>query len=476
MTFNEKLRTRINTVDSLLCVGLDPSPALYKGGGRTPAHAALAINRRTIEATLDLACCYKPNIAFYEALGLPGLGVLTETLAMIPDDVPVLLDAKRADVGSTSEAYVRYVFDVLNVDAVTVNPYLGGDAVMPFIERREKGVFVLCRTSNPGARDLQDLLVDGEPLYRKVGRLAMSWNSAGNVHLVMGATYPQELAWARQEWPDAWFLVPGVGAQGGDLAAAVAAGSDAGGSGLIVAASRAIMGANDPRQAANELRLAINEVRRQKAPGAAVGTVESSELEELAVGLYDAGCVQFGEFTLKSGKSSPVYLDLRRLVGSAALMRLAARAYARALAPLHFDRLAAIPYAGLPIGTAVAVETGKPLIYPRREVKAYGAGKAIEGAFAAGETVAIIDDVVTTGATKHEAMAPLLAAGLQVQDVVVLVDREQGGPADLAAAGLRLHSIFTMSSLLDVLARRNRVNAESVARVRAYLAAEAAGA
>ena len=480
-TFLDKLRSRVAASNSLLCVGLDPSPQMLKGGGKTPALAALALNRRTIEQTNDVACAYKPNIAFYEALGLPGFGLLTETLAMIPGDIPVILDAKRGDVGSTSEGYARFVFDVLQVDAVTVSPYLGGDALAPFLERTDKGIIVLCRTSNPGARDLQDLNADGLPLYQRVAHLAQTWNRAGNVLLVMGATYPSEMAWARAYFPDMWFLVPGVGAQGADLVSATEAGLTVAGDGIIVSASRAIMGAADPRAAATGMRDAINRVRadlqstlRPHAAdmGDATSSLSLKQTEDLALGLFDAGCVQFGSFKLKSGQMSPIYLDLRRTVSDAGLMRMAARAYERLLTPLTFDRLAAIPYAGLPIGTAVAMEMNRPLIYPRREVKSYGTGRSIEGVFNAGETVAIIDDVVTTGASKVEALAHLTSAGLKVRDIVVLIDRQQGGAAELAAHGLRLHSVLSIKMLLDILTRRGRVSSEDARRVLDFLAAE----
>lgn len=482
MTFLEKLKLRVAASNSLLCVGLDPAPQMLAGKGKTPAIAALALNKRTIAATKDVACAFKPNMAFYEAMGLPGFGVLTETMAMIPDDIPVILDAKRADVGSTSEGYARFVFDVLGADAVTVNPYLGGDALAPFLMRADRGIIVLCRTSNPGARDLQDLTADGLPFYQQVAHLAQTWNVAGNVLLVMGATYPSEMAWARSYFPDMWFLAPGVGAQGGDLESATRAGLNAAGDGIIVSLSRAIMGAADPHAVAVEMRDRINLVRAEvrgkgaqpAADGAATFTTSLSmrQTEDLVLGLHDVGCVQFGSFKLKSGITSPIYIDLRRTIADAGLMRMVARAYERLLTSLTFDRLAALPYAGLPIGTAVALEINKPLIYPRREVKSYGTGRAIEGVFKAGETVAIIDDLITTGLSKIEALAPLTAAGLKVQDIAVLIDREQGGGAELAAHGLRLHSVLTLTTLLEILLRRGRISAEEYARVRAFLAAE----
>jgi orotidine 5'-phosphate decarboxylase subfamily 2 len=216
------LEHTIEKNDSLLCVGLDPRPERISDGD------VLAFNRRIVDATCDLACVYKPNVAFYEALGVEGLIALKATIDYIhATGLPVILDAKRGDIGSTAQAYAQAAFDVWGVDAITVNPYLGGDALEPFIARQDKGVFVLCHTSNPGAQDLQNLEVAGRPLYQHVAELARRWNQHGNVGLVIGATFPEEIVTIRAEAPDTWFLVPGVGAQGGDLEAAVSAGLNA---------------------------------------------------------------------------------------------------------------------------------------------------------------------------------------------------------------------------------------------------------
>jgi len=193
--------------------------------------------------------------------------------------------------------------------------------------------------------------------------------------------------------------------------------------------------------------------------------------DQLANQLQDAGCIQFGAFTLKSGLTSPIYVDLRLLVSHTALLRTAAQAMAEVARGLRFDRIAAVPYAGLPIGVALALELGCPLIYPRREVKEHGTRRAIEGAFAAGETALLVDDLITRGDSKLEAIAPLQEAGLAVQDVLVLIDREQGGADDLARRGYRLHAVLRLSQALDALREAGRIGVEQHAEVLAYLRA-----
>lgn len=232
---------------TLLCVGLDPELERLptKAEGATPAARIVAFNRAIVVATADLVCAYKPNSAFYEAHGPDGMEALRQTIALIHElapGVPVLLDAKRGDMANTSRAYARAVFDVYGADAVTVQPYQGQEALAPFIERADRGVFVLCRTSNPGAAELQDLTIAGEPLYLHLARrMAGAWNGRGNCGLVVGSTWPDELRAVRSAAPDMPILVPGIGAQGGDLEASVSAGIDARGQGLLVSASRSVL-------------------------------------------------------------------------------------------------------------------------------------------------------------------------------------------------------------------------------------------
>ena len=242
MNFFDRLADRIAANDTVVSVGLDPDPQRLPATVRDKDLPRWAFNRRVIDATHEYAACYKPNVAFYE--DADGWRALRETIAYAHGkDVPVLLDAKRGDIGNTARQYAELLEEA---DAITVNPYLGRDSLEPFLERTDKGVFVLCRTSNPGGADLQDLeLASGEPIYRRVAALADLWNDAGNVGLVVGATAPAELEELREEVPDLPFLVPGVGAQGGDLEAAVEYGL-ADGVGLVNS-SRGIIFAGEDR-------------------------------------------------------------------------------------------------------------------------------------------------------------------------------------------------------------------------------------
>ncbi|RME83776.1 MAG: orotidine-5'-phosphate decarboxylase [Caldilineae bacterium] len=460
--FLSKLEALLDAGRPPLCVGLDPDPA------RLPHRYAdlLDWNRAIIRSTADIVACYKPNIAFYEALGSRGYEVLQQTLALIPDEIPVILDAKRGDIGSTAAAYARACFEVWDVDAVTLSPYLGGDSVRPFTDYGDRYVFVLCHTSNPGAAELQGLSSRGRPLYRHLAAMAAGWGR-GNVGLVVGATYPRALAEVRAEAPDAWFLVPGVGAQGGDATQALRAGCRQDGRGVLVNVSRGVALAEDHREAA----LAYG--RQLLTPPAATTPGEVSPLlRELALRLHRLDCIRFGDFTLASGLHSPVYVDLRLLVSDAQTLGLAARVYAQLLDRVRADRIAGVPYAALPIATAVSLETSLPLIYPRKEVKQYGRAQAIEGAFEPGERVVVIEDLVTTAGSLIRSIETLREAGLEVTDAAVLIDREQGGVENLARAGVRLHAAYRFSTLLALLHEAGHLDAGQYRRVLSYLQAQ----
>ena len=507
MGFFTDLENRARELDSLLCVGLDPHTA------DLPAPTAIAARDfclRLIDATHSLAAAYKPNAAFFEVFGPQGWQALQDVIAAIPAGIPVILDAKRGDIASTADAYARSAFQTLKAHAITLSPYLGQDSLKPFLADPACGVFLLCKTSNPGSADLQDLLLQAGPgvaltLYEEVARFAAGWNLHDNLGLVAGATHPEALRRVRAQAPGLWILAPGVGAQGGDLEAALQAGLRPDGLGVLVPVSRAISQSPDPRQAAETLRLAINQVRqsppssptlppgtpsgvpkregegslkpspigtsfeRPQRRGQGEGTASADAKLSLADALLEAGCVRFGEFTLKSGLKSPVYLDLRQLVTYPQLLSQVAAAYTAILSKLQFDRLAALPYAALPIGTAVSLQGNWPMIYPRKEVKEYGTRAEIEGFFQPGEQVVVVDDLTTTGGSKFEAIEKLTAAGLQVKDVVVLIDRQSGAKEALAQAGLTLHAVFTLGEMLDGWESSGRLPASQISAVRGFI-------
>jgi orotidine-5'-phosphate decarboxylase len=238
MTFLRKLDAASRARDSVICIGLDPEPARIPEHLGRGAQAAIRFLRRIINATSDHAACYKPNVAFYERYGPAGMDILGLTLQAIPDDIPVILDAKRADVPNTAAAYAEALFDRLHADAATVAPYIGMDSIAPFTKKGY--ALVLARTSNPGAGDLQDLLVDGRPLYEHVVERCVASFSAEECGFVVGSTYPAEAKRLRVLAPDRLFLMPGLGAQGGDPAS-IAVALDARGGGVLPSASRSIL-------------------------------------------------------------------------------------------------------------------------------------------------------------------------------------------------------------------------------------------
>jgi orotidine-5'-phosphate decarboxylase len=272
--FTQQLARAWEKNDSLVCVGLDPEIERFPARIRAEPSPIFQFNRTIIDATADLVCAYKPQFAHYAAYEAEDqLERTIEYIHRVHPGVPVILDAKRGDIGNTAERYAIEAFERYGADAVTVNPYLGGDSLEPFLRHAERGVAILCRTSNPGARDLQDLAVGGRPLYQLVAELAARrWNSRGNCLLVVGATYPQELAEVRALVGDMPLLVPGVGAQGGDVEQVVRHGRTRSGTGLIVSSSRAILYASTgedfaqaARAATASLREKINTSRRSRS-------------------------------------------------------------------------------------------------------------------------------------------------------------------------------------------------------------------
>jgi orotidine-5'-phosphate decarboxylase len=276
MTFYQKLTAITRKQNSLLCVGLDSDFEKIPQSLKKAEFPQFEFNKAIIEATHDLVSSYKPNSAFYEAQGERGILELKMTCDYLHERYPeivIVLDAKRADIGNTNNGYTSFIFDYLGVDAVTLHPYLGQEAIQPFLDRKDKGSIILCRTSNPGAAEFQDLVVNNKPLYQYVAEQVTNvWNKNENCALVVGATYPDEMKQVRALAPHMPFLVPGIGAQGGDLLSTIEAGADSAGEGMMINSARGIIFASTgenftqaARVAAQKLTTEINQFRKGKS-------------------------------------------------------------------------------------------------------------------------------------------------------------------------------------------------------------------
>ncbi len=463
MDFFTKLSTAIDRNHSLLCVGLDPRTDHLPQG--TDLQARLADwGKLIIDQTADLVCCYKPNFAFYEQCGPEGLSALQQTISHIPEDLPVLLDVKRGDIGSTASAYATAAYEIWGADAVTLSPYLGEDSVKPFLATKGKAVFLLCYTSNLSAKQIQEH--GSPPLYEHIARLARSWGDEHQIGFVVGATQPHALQRVRQLCPGNWILAPGVGAQGGSLEETMRIGLRSDKKGLIIPVSRGVIFEPDVPQAARSLRDQMQDYMSALQPTEMAG---DSTRRSLVTALFQAGCVQFGNFTLASGKQSPVYIDLRKAVSFPDLFALIAQTYIDQLMGLSYEHIASVPYAALPAGAVVASKLGASLIYPRKEAKDHGTARRVEGSFWVGQTAVLVEDVITSGGSIISAAQALREAGLTVRDVVVLVDRQQRGENELAKSGLNLHAAMTISDLLKELKDAALIDAPTFSLVKDYL-------
>jgi len=449
--FFAALEARARTTGAALCIGIDPRA--------DDAGAALAAARHLVAATAPVAAAFKPNAAFFEALGPDGIEALIEVVAGIPEEIPVILDAKRGDIAYSAEGYARAAFGVIGAGAITLSPYLGRDALEPFLAWEGRGVWVLCRTSNPGSTEIQDIaLPDGSTIAERIATLATTWAGPDRLGLVVGATQPEALAVIRRIAPEQWILAPGVGAQGA-TPAGLQAGLRSDGMGLLVTVSRSVAAAADPGVAARELRDALARLRP-------VPTRPAS----LAPALHDAGCIRFGEFTLRSGVNSPIYVDLRALTGDAVALRRVAAAFVPVLAALDFQHLAPVPYGALPLGTAVALATESSLVWPRAQPKDHGTAARVEGRWQPGDKVVLLDDVITSGTSALEAAGLLRNAGLVVEHLVVLVERDPGARSALADAGIALTAVTTLADLVADLAAAGAIDSEQQRAVEAFLA------
>jgi uridine monophosphate synthetase len=468
-TFFSQLEARCRAANTLLCVGLDPHVDDLPKHTTNEEGAKLALEfcTRIITNTSAYTACYKPNAAFFEVFGAPGIAALNQVIQAVPLGIPVLLDAKRGDISTTAQAYAQACFTTSGAHAVTVNAYMGYDSVEPFAKYLDRGVFVLCKTSNPTSSEFASGMFE-----RVASKCASEWGekTGFNLGLVVGATDTHALARTRALAPNTWILAPGIGFQGGDLELALGAGLRASdGLGLLPAVSRGISRAKNQAETAQNFRDEINRVR---AAGGAHAKRQHQQQEQqpqhqkmffdLA---HSCGVLKFGEFTLKSGRKSPYFFNAGLFNTGRAAHELAV-CYAQTIheaRTVDFNLLFGPAYKGIPLVATVAAElfsrfgTDCAFAYNRKEEKDHGEGGGLVGAAVGPGTKALIlDDVITAGTAVRESIALLQRHGAQVVGLVVAIDRQEVASGDVTSAveavkkefGIAVLSIVTLDALL----------------------------
>ena len=474
MNFFEKLNEAIARNQSLLIVGLDPNPEMIPSRYCKPEGEGSSIDglwewlQFIIAETQDLVCAYKPTFGFYKALGAPGLELLDKTIAAIPPHIPIILDAKHGDL-NTCTVFARTVFTEWQIDAITLNPYPGQDQVAPFLVYPGKAVFILCCTSNPGAAPLQQYPSPESPLYLHIIQEAKTWGTPEQLGLEVGTTSPEVLASIRTVAPERVILARSIWAEGSaEVNQILKAGLNTSGDGLLIPVPQDMLASEQPAEPIKSLKESINQLRNQIILEGStcdlwmpdVCLLEQHPHQDLILQLYDLGCIMFGNFVQASGATFPYYIDLRKIISNPQIFHQMLYAYANILAKLSFDRIAGIPYGSLPTATGLSLHLHYPMIFPRKEVKAHGTRRVIEGNFHPGETIVVVDDIVISGKSVMEGAAKLEFAGLKVNDIVVFIDHEQGVKDRLKENGYQGHSVLTISEITDTLYQAGRINEE----------------
>ncbi len=468
MTFAEKLDAAIGSNNSLLCLGLDPNPEMLPPSEDRSVGSIASLQNwleNVVEQTKNLVCAYKPTLGFYLALGAEGLDLLAAVLSCIPAHIPVILDAKHGDLNTASQL-AKTFFQQLRVDAITVNPYIGQEGVTPFLLYPDRAVFVLTHTSNPSAEAIQSYPVEN-PLYLDVVKTAQTWGSTEQLGLEVGTTKPAVLAQVRDLAPERIILARSIWSESTDLSSILAAGLDRNGTGLLLPVPQDWLSQPDSLELkVDELRREIEDLRTQLYQSPSTCNLRQPEplslltpSQALIVQLYDIGCLMFGSYVQASGAVFPYYIDLRRIISDPQLFHQVLAAYAIVTEPLKFDRIAGIPYGSLPTATGLALKLNRPMIYPRKEVKAHGTRRLVEGHFEPGETALVIDDVLITGKSVLEGIQKLEDSGLRVTDIVVLIDHEGGVRAKMQQHGYQAHAVFTLSEISQTLYQTGRITA-----------------
>jgi len=467
MNFSDKLSQAIARHNSLLFVGLDPNPELMPDRYTSNLDGLRNWMQDAIAATADQVCAYKPTLGFYEALGAGGLDLLEQTLSLIPPEIPVILDAKHSDL-NTSTLLARTAFEKWHIDALTLSAYAGQDLAAPFLVYPGKAVFVTCTTSNASAIAVQGYPNPKAPLYVQVVKEARNWGTPEQVALEVGTTVPEVMATVRSIAPERYILARSIWANPDSLEDILAAGLNRNGEGLLIPVPQDWLASDTLTEQVRSLQQTVNRVRdRVKQDGSScdlwlsdLTSASDHPQQNLIVQLFDIGCILFGEFKQASGAVFPYYIDLRKIISNPQIFHQILNAYAEILQQLTFDRIAGIPYGSLPTATGLALRLNCPMIFPRKEVKAHGTRRVIEGNFNLGETVVVVDDILISGNSAIEGAAKIESVGLKVKDIVVFLDHEQGVKDRLKAKGYRAHSVLTLSEISNTLYRVGRITAD----------------
>jgi uridine monophosphate synthetase len=472
MNFFDKLNQAISQNQSLLFVGLDPNPEMMPSCYQTDDTITGLWNwlQFIISETVDKTCAYKPTLGFYEALGASGIELLQKTIASIPGNIPIILDAKHSDL-NTSSIFARTVFSQWGVDAVTLNPYAGQDHIAPFLVYPDKAVFVLCCTSNLGAKTLQQYPSDS-PFYLQVVKESKNWGTPEQLCLEVGTTDPNILASIRETAPERTIMVRSIWAIDSNLEKILMAGLNSNGEGLLIPVPQDMLARENLSQEICSLQEDINQARTSIISQGStcslwlpdVCVLNQHPYQDLILQLYDIGCILFGDFVQASGATFPYYIDLRTIISNPQVFNQVLSAYEDILKTLKFDRIAGIPYGSLPTATGLALRMNFPMIFPRKEVKAHGTRRVIEGDFRAGENVVVVDDILISGKSVMEGAQKLESAGLNVNDIVVFIDHEQGVKEKLKANGYLAYSVLGISEIVNTLYQAGRINEEQFLR------------
>ena len=504
MGFFTALTEAMTSRSSLLVTGLDPNPEMLRSwatarglGGSSLLSQARSWCKSVIESTADHVCAYKPSLGFYQAMGSAGVELMVEVRELLPHDLPLIIDIKHGDLNSSS-AIASYLFQTLQADAVTLNPIAGQDIAAPFLLYPGKGVVINCHSSNPAAKVLQHYPNEDEPFYLQVVRESQRWGTVDQLLLEVGTSDPDILKRVRQAAPERFVMLRSLWGEEGNLQRLLESGLNQAGDGLLLPLPQSLLNESDINRQTAALKTRINKIREEhlntqleilsqqpseqcriwphtnRTNAAEQSNVERTAIEkdlrELVIDLFDIKCLLFGEFEQASGAIFNYYVDLRQIISDPALFHRVLDCYAQVLQTLKFDRIAGIPYGSLPTATGLSLQLHKPLIYPRKEVKAHGTRRLVEGEFNEGETVAVVDDILITGGSVLDGIAKLESSGLNVNDVVVFLDH--GGRQDtsakerLNARGLRIQSVLSLETISDVLEEAERISADQAKALR----------